>query len=116
MEKSLEREEPTDPRRREEKKLVSDRIKALEGMRDLVKNDGVKNVLDTVMSEKFEADTWANWAKKDGPKMIGALAVGVAAAGLTVATFGAAAPLVAIAKVVFDRVESLKPAGELLGR
>jgi predicted PurR-regulated permease PerM len=26
------------------------------------------------------------------------------------------APLVAIAKVVFDRVESLKPAGELLGR
>ena len=25
------------------------------------------------------------------------------------------APLVAIAKVVFDRVESLKPAGELLG-
>jgi predicted PurR-regulated permease PerM len=26
------------------------------------------------------------------------------------------APLVAIAKVIFDRVESLKPAGELLGR
>ena len=26
------------------------------------------------------------------------------------------APLVAIAKAVFDRVESLKPAGELLGR
>jgi len=26
------------------------------------------------------------------------------------------APLPAIAKVVFDRVESLKPAGELLGR
>ena len=26
------------------------------------------------------------------------------------------APLVAIAKVVFDRIESLKPAGELLGR
>jgi predicted PurR-regulated permease PerM len=26
------------------------------------------------------------------------------------------APLVAIAKVAFDRVESLKPAGELLGR
>ena len=26
------------------------------------------------------------------------------------------APLVAIAKVVFDRVESLKPVGELLGR
>jgi predicted PurR-regulated permease PerM len=26
------------------------------------------------------------------------------------------APLVAIVKVVFDRVESLKPAGELLGR
>jgi hypothetical protein len=25
------------------------------------------------------------------------------------------APLVAIAKVVFDRVEALKPAGELLG-
>ena len=26
------------------------------------------------------------------------------------------APLVAIAKVVFDRIESLKPAGELVGR
>ncbi len=26
------------------------------------------------------------------------------------------APLVAIAKVIFDRVDSLKPAGELLGR
>jgi predicted PurR-regulated permease PerM len=26
------------------------------------------------------------------------------------------APIVAIAKVVFDRVETLKPAGELLGR
>jgi hypothetical protein len=81
----------------DEKKQVADRIKSLEGMRELVKSDGVKHVLDTVMSDKFDSDTWASWLKKDGPKMLGAIAVGVAAAGFTVATFGAGAPLAAIA-------------------
>ena len=46
------------------------------------------------------------------------LCAGLAAALAAVASLGLllGAPLVTIAKVVFDRVESLKPAGELLGR
>lgn len=80
------------------KKQVQDRIKSLEGMKGLATNDGVLNVLDTVTDKsKFRADTWSNWFKHEGPKALAAIGVGVAAAAFTVATFGAGAPLAAVA-------------------
>lgn len=89
------RQSADDPRTLAE---VEDRIKGLNGMLEMVESDGVHNALATVLDKsETHPDTFGNWLANEGPKVAGAIAVGVVAAASITMTMGAAAPLWGVA-------------------
>lgn len=89
------RQSADDPRTLAE---VEDRIHGLTGMLEMVQSDGVHHALATVLDKsETHPDTFGNWLQNEGPKVAGAIAVGVTAAATITMTMGAAAPLWGIA-------------------
>ena len=70
------------------------RIKALDGFIDTIRNPQLRAAIDTMRDKsKWSADTWANWVKKEGPQILVAIALAVAATAAVILTCGGASPL-----------------------
>ncbi|MFH0769792.1 MAG: zeta toxin family protein [Candidatus Peregrinibacteria bacterium] len=71
---------------------ISERIRAIDGMIDLLKTGGeVRRMLETIVDKsRFTDDGWVSWLEHEGPRIAASIAVAAAAAALVVATCGAA--------------------------
>ncbi len=87
-------------------------IDALENLIKIIEDPKTRNITETILDKsKFNADTWANFAKNDLPVIVGSIAVAVAAAVTIKLTLGAATPL----WVVFFASTAAGAAGGMIG-
>lgn len=73
---------------------IDARIRGLEEFGKLLQSHQVEHIFQTILDKStFDADTWANWASTDLPKMLAAIAVAAAVIVTVTMSSGGAAPL-----------------------